>query len=288
VRTLNYQLKQLCMRNHDGSFATRADRERILSLAANQLAELGFVGMSAHSLRTKHVEALLNRWKQEGIKTGSIKNRMSALRWWAEKVNKQNVIKRSNADYEIPNRVLVTNVSKAIELDSKQLDRISDPYTRASIALQAAFGLRREESIKIIPARADGGNVLKLKATWTKGGRARDIPFTTPEQRAAIDYAKTVAGQGSLIPESFRYKDQLERFRSQCQAANIVHGHGLRHLYAMARYLALTGWKCPADGGPKSAQLTRHQKNLDRQARMTISQEMGHEREQITSVYCGR
>ena len=46
MRDLNYQLKQLCHRNRDGSFATQADRERILNLCANDLAERGFQHMA--------------------------------------------------------------------------------------------------------------------------------------------------------------------------------------------------------------------------------------------------
>ena len=41
MRNLNYQLKQLCERNRDGSYATRNDRERILTLVANQLQRAG-------------------------------------------------------------------------------------------------------------------------------------------------------------------------------------------------------------------------------------------------------
>ena len=43
MRNLNYEVKQLCHRNRDGSFATQADRERILDLIANQLHELGYL-----------------------------------------------------------------------------------------------------------------------------------------------------------------------------------------------------------------------------------------------------
>jgi hypothetical protein len=39
MRDLNYQLKQLCHRNRDGSFATQRDCERVLDLVANQLQE---------------------------------------------------------------------------------------------------------------------------------------------------------------------------------------------------------------------------------------------------------
>ncbi len=70
MRDLNYQLKQLCRRNRDGSYATQADRERMLALFANQLHEMGFRRLRAESLKPKHVEALLERWKTEGISTG--------------------------------------------------------------------------------------------------------------------------------------------------------------------------------------------------------------------------
>ncbi len=48
------------------------------------------------------------------------------------------------------------------------------------------------------------------------------------------------------------------------------------------------GWKAPAAGGPKVKVLTTEQREIDRQARLTISRELGHEREQITAVYCGK
>jgi hypothetical protein len=60
------------------------------------------------------------------------------------------------------------------------------------------------------------------------------------------------------------------------------------HNYAQTRYAELTGWKAPAAGGPTSKQLSADQKVIDRQARLTISRELGHEREQITAVYLGR
>ena len=37
MRDLNYELKQMCQRNADGSFATQRDRERILDQVADQL-----------------------------------------------------------------------------------------------------------------------------------------------------------------------------------------------------------------------------------------------------------
>jgi hypothetical protein len=129
---LNYELKQLCARNRDGSFATQVNRDRILTLIANQLREMGFVNMHAQSLKPRHVEKLVEHWKGEGLSAGTLKNRMATLRWWAEKIGKSNVMAKSNDVYGIPDRRYVTNISKARELTSGDLARVTDLYTRMS------------------------------------------------------------------------------------------------------------------------------------------------------------
>jgi hypothetical protein len=78
VRELNYQLKQLCRRNRDGSYRTQADRERQLTLIANQLHGLGYRKMNAQSLKPKHVEVLVKHWQQEDLSVGAIKNRLTS------------------------------------------------------------------------------------------------------------------------------------------------------------------------------------------------------------------
>jgi hypothetical protein len=84
------------------------------------------------------------------------------------------------------------------------------------------------------------------------------------------------------------YRDQQNRFKAQTARADIYRVHGLRHAYAQRRYFELTGWKAPAAGGPRSKDLSPEQKVVDREARLAISRELGHEREQITAVYLGR
>ena len=289
MRDLNYDLKQLCRHNRDGSYATQADREHVLALIADQLEEMGFRHMNAHSLKPKHIEKLVERWLAEELSPGTIKNRMSALRWWAEKIGKENIIARTNAAYGIPDRVYVINISKAKELDMDKLKQIPDLFIHMSLCFQALFGLRREESIKIIPAWADRGSRLVLKDSWTKGGREREIPIRTQQQRQLVDEAKALAKGKSLVaPRYSTYRDYLKYFRYQCERVGIHAFHGHRHCYAQMRYLELTGWACPARGGIKSKRLTPKQKEIDRRAREVISREMGHGREQVTAVYLGR
>ncbi|HHG6048823.1 TPA: phage integrase N-terminal domain-containing protein [Pseudomonas aeruginosa] len=283
---LTYTLRQLCLRNRDGSHATQADRQRSLSLAARQLRESGFHQMRATSLKGKHVEALLQRWQAEGLSAGTLKNRMAHLRWWAEKVGKAGILPADNTKLGIPERRYVTNESKAKELGDR-LDRINDPHVRMSLRLQAAFGLRREESIKFQPRYADRGDHIAIKGSWAKGGRDRTVPITTPEQRAVLDEVHRLAGQGSLIPAHKTYIQQRHVYDGQCKAAGLSNMHGLRHRYAQMRYEVLTGWKAPVIDGSSTAQLGTVQRLADQQARQHISRELGHERMAVTSIYLG-
>ena len=288
MRDLNHQLKQLCRHNREGSFGTQVQRERELTLIANQLHEIGFRGMNSHSLKPKHVEGLVRHWLENEVAAGTIKNRMAAFRWWARKVNRQNVVARSNDYYGIPNRIFVTNTSKAKTVLEADLAKVRDEHVRMSLELQQAFGLRREEAIKFIPTYADQGDHVVLKPSWTKGGKARVIPIRTPEQREVLDRAHKLAGKGSLIPSNRKYRQQLHIYEGHTLRAGLSKMHGLRHAYAQLRYQDLTGWQSPAAGGPSAKTLTPEQRDQDQQVRLIISYELGHEREQITAVYLGR
>jgi site-specific recombinase XerC len=235
MRDLNYQLKQLCKRNRDGSYSTQANRARILNQIANQLQEMGYRRMTTRSLKPKHVDALVKRWLSEGMAAGTIKNRMNCLRWWAAKVDRRNVIARSNEFYGIPDRQFVSQHSKAVVVGNDALSSVKDEHVRMTLELQRAFGLRREEAIKFIPAYADQGDHVRLKASWTKGGKTRIVPVLTQEQRAVLNRAHRLVGSGSLIPPQKTYIQQLRTYERHTTQAGLSKLHGLRHAYAQSR-----------------------------------------------------
>lgn len=288
MKDLNYQLMKLCKANRDGSYSTQATRRRILDRVANQLHELGYKHMQAKSLKPKHVEALVSLWKDQDLSVGTLKNLLSGLRWWARHVGKPDIIPKDNNAFDIGNRSQVAKESKAWELNETQLERISDPYVRLSLRLQAAFGLRREEAIKFRPNYAVKDDHIKLKASWTKGGRKRTVPIKTGEQSKLLEEVRRLARGGALIPPSKNYEEQKIRYDSQVRTAGIRNPHGLRHGYAQRRFEELTGWKAPVAGGPVSKSLTIEQRALNRGARETISRELGHTREEISARYLGR
>ncbi len=284
------ELAALCNRNKDGSFSTQATRRDVLGLVANQLREMGHYDMAATGLKPKHVDKLLERWKAEGLSQATMKNRGSHLRWWAEKIGKGGVIPKTNAALGIERRVYVTNESKAVELASGDLAKIKDERLRVSVELQRAFGLRREECLKFQPgyATAGGPDSIKLKASWCKGGREREVPIRNDYQREVLARAAALASTGSMIPKDQSYIERLKQYEYATNRAGMSKLHGLRHEYAQTRYKELTGWESPAKGGPTAKELTKEPKAQDLTARLKISQELGHNREAITAVYLGR
>ena len=288
MKTLNYQLKELCKYNRDGSFSTQSNRHKILQKMANDLYDLGYRHMQAKSLKTKHVDTLMKQYINEDLSIGTLKNRLAHLRWWANKIAKPSVVAKDNAHYGIGQRELVAKTSKAQVLDHDKLANITDPYIKMSLELQAAFGLRREESIKFIPLLADQKDHICLKSTWCKGGKERTIPIRTETQQDVLNRARLLAGRGSLIPSHLQYVQQMRVYEKQTLKAGFFSMHGLRHAYAQARYEELTGWPAPTCGGPTLKQLTSEQRKIDHDARVTISKELGHIREQITTSYLGR
>ena len=145
---------------------------------------MGYKQMQARSLKPKHIEALVARWQDKGLSIGTIKNRMAAIRWWANKVNKQNVVARSNEHYGIPDRRFVTNESKAKDINQQQLSKVKDEHVRMSLELQRAFGLRREEAMKFQPSYADQGRSHKTQGELDQGRQAEDDPhpYRSPER----------------------------------------------------------------------------------------------------------
>lgn len=291
--TLKNELDELCKKFRTGSHATQANRRAMLHLFSDQLASIGFntYTMRATDIKGKHINRLIEFWRREGLSAGTIKNRMSVLRFWAEKVGNPGAIKDNNT-YKLEKRVYVTNENKSVSLKELDLSQI-DQNIAQSLRLQDAFGLRREESMKFQPVFAldgqkiDSAKYIRIKGSWAKGGRPRTIPITNEKQRNELRnaYARAVENGGSLIPKEKSYVSHMSFFEKVTSALGVGQTHGLRHGYAQDRYFELMGFQCPAVGGVR--ELTAEEKEKDAVIRLQISEELGHSRINITSTYLG-
>ena len=284
MNDLAHDLITMCRRNRDGSHSTQAVRQRGLIAVAKDLQAIGFKPIRARNIKPKHVFKLIEYWQAQGIKSGTLKNRMGWIRWWTKKVNKASILPRTNKELGIEAKRRCRQ-SKAQPLSSNK--KLPDQRMQLVLELMDKFGLRFEEALKLRPGLADQKTVLKLKPSWTKGGRGRDVPIRTKEQRKLLNRIAKVAGSGSLIPPNKSYIQFRKAMENELFKSGIKNVHGLRHQYVQTRYKELTGWACPYAGGPSSHELTEAERVLDRQVRLLISEEIGHSRVEITKVYLG-
>jgi integrase len=290
MNDLAFALTRLTHHSKDGAYSTQGERYGTLILLANQLVSLGYYQLTPHDLKLRHADRLVAQWRTDGLTTGTIENRLSVLRWWAEKVGRPSVLPATNDRWQLPPRQAVPTVSKATSAPPETLVLIPDPYIRHAVALQAAFGLRREECLKFQPHWADCGSYVRLKGSWCKGGRYREVPITTPEQCAILEAAQALVPSktGSMIPPERTYIEQRRRYDALTRRVGLRHLHGLRHAHFQQRFETLTGFKCPVAGGPSWTVMTPEERLRDRMARHQLPAEMGHGRASVCATYFGR
>ena len=283
MTALSKSIYNTCQANKDGSKATQNERLTCLLHFARTVHSWGQKPQSVRGIKDKHT----NRFFKEisHLDAGTRKNYAWHLRWLEGKTNKRGLIPKSNEDLGIPSRTANgENIAK--KLDTAKLQNVTCDHAKMSIRLMAAFGLRRKESIMIRPVQADKGDKIALQASWTKGKVAREIPITTERQRALLNEAKKLAGNGALIPDGKDFYQQENTVDHQCRTKlNNGRKHAYRHNYAQWRYQCLTGWKCPKAGG--KTKLTKSEKRCDRWARNVLTREMGHFDLYKTKVYIG-
>lgn len=279
------------------AFATRTSMVERLKISIKDLHALGYKVLHIKNLKSTHINHLVQHWKQLGLSSGSIKNRMADLRYVAKHFNREHIIHASNDYYGIKNRSYIPTKNKA--MTACDFSKIKDERLRCSLELQQAFGLRREECLKIKPQQAlrqntSGQYYLDLQKSWTKGGIHRRIMITNDHQLNIIKKAQKIAGTSSMIPKEKTYKAQRNFYDTVTRQQGLYNLHGLRHAYAQKRYYEITqektnnnGWHCPIAGGLKSSQLTHEQKIIDQVARKIISNELGHSRIGIVKNYTG-
>jgi integrase len=250
-------------------------------------------------LRGRHVKFMVTRWVRRGLSPGTIQSYLSHLRTFAGWIGKDGMVLEGSA--YVPDASLVRRTYCA-ESDRSWSASAGDPadvvasaveadiFVGAQLAMCLAFGLRVKEAIVFQPflaISADGTSILLGRGT--KGGRPRTVPIDTDAKRGALELARRVAVSdvGHLGDPSRSLKQNGARFYTVLARLGItrrergVTACGLRHQYANDRYETFAGAPSPVRGGD------RIERDIDRQARLRVSEELGHSRESISTAYLG-
>jgi integrase len=264
------------------------------------------------NLGDRHVKYLVEHWLECGLKTGTIQVYMSNLRTFCEWIHHPGMIlplERYLSDPALAKRTCVAHEDKSwiahgIVPEEKLAEiRAYDARAACWLLLYLVFGARLKEIVMLRPHLAEVEGQMLLTADFrarncetylelkrgTKGGRMRWVPIDAPEKRAALEEAKHFVSSetGHLGDPTKSLAQNIRRFKYVCEKFGItkallgVTAHGLRHQYAAERYEKFSGTPAPIRGGEPVA------REIDREARLCVADELGHSRENITGAYLG-
>ncbi|AOZ04241.1 Fis family transcriptional regulator (plasmid) [Cupriavidus sp. USMAHM13] len=296
---LTENLKRILSRTRtsskSASIKTQERRMYTVCRSFVELREVGFMIESPHSLRHKHVQALVTRWVSAGQTGGTIENKLSHLKAFCQWLGKHDLI-RALGDYTDRAahgliRSYVTTRDKSWEgngVDAVALiAKIAEADARVAVQLklQAAFGLRIEESFSLkIGTALRNLDTLRV-VDGTKGGRAREVPVRM--RLGVLEEAATLVdpNSGSTTPSTYsiarwrsHYNAVLRKF-GVCKAELGITSHGLRHEWMQALYKEATGVDAPVKGG-RPGDLEVH-----RQAIQEIILSAGHSKAAKSGAY---
>lgn len=117
-----------------------------------------------------YVDVLFSQWQVQGLLIGILKNCLSYLCWWVEKIGKGGLLLVDNCQFGIVECQYSINQSKVQILD-ECLDVICDLYVQMSLCLQVVFGLCCQECVKFQLVWVDWGDYIVFKGLWMKGGK---------------------------------------------------------------------------------------------------------------------
>lgn len=155
------------------------------------------------------------------------------------------------------------------------------------------FGLRFKEASLLNTKKAlrQAERLGRINITQgTKGGRGKGVNRWVPVNQEQLELLREAAKlQGTaknLIPPDKSYIQWRDhayyQWRSVNKDTDIKGFHDMRAAYACERYTELTGYPAPVVAETRQAD-----KALDTQARVILSQEIGHNRLDVLAAYIG-
>lgn len=278
------------------SIKTQEHRVRAMCGALVELREGGFALTTPWNLRRKHVEWLVRHWVDAKQSGGTIENKLTYLRTLAEWMNKDHMV-GTLADYVDRKanglvRSYVAEVDKSWSGNGiNATEKIAEiaatcPRVAVQLRLQAAFGLRVQESFLLRPAEAVKDAELLGVTRGTKGGRDREVPIE--EKIAVLEEAARLSNPmtGSTIPADRTLKQWGDRYKTVLRKHRVnknglgVTSHGLRHQYLQELYEKVSG--APA---PVKLAGTRPDPALHEEAMSRVVAAAGHSRVTKANAY---
>lgn len=303
VRESGYQAAGRRLGSGVLSASTQETREKMLIKIFRELDGLGYRLPSVHSLRDRHIQALVAAWESRGLAAASIQNRLTHLRKLSDWIGKGGLVRPALAYASDPERVRVGTVAKydhawrAAGIDAAQMVRLVaayDPHVGIQLKLCQAFMLRRREAVMFRPHIADRQTHIVVEE-GTKGGRVRVVEIMSEQQRCVLNEAKAfVRSKTDHVGHSNKTLKQniahfayvLRRFGLTRDQLGVT-AHGLRHEGLGDLFEAVAGVPAPIRVDNVREVLAQVAPDRLQDARRKVAEVAGHSRLSISGAYIG-
>jgi integrase len=278
------------------SIKTQTYRTQQICRSFEELRRNGFALHSPYALKQKHVKFLVDLWIRSDLSGGTIENKLTYLRALADWMGKNNLV-GTLADYA--DRAAHKLVRSYVALEDKswegngidasaKIEEIAatDRRVAVQLKLQAAFGLRVEESFLLRPAEAVRDDGLLSVTRGTKGGRDRTVPIDV-KLEVLLEAAKLSNHfTGSTIPHGMTKQQWKWRYYKVLAKHGVtesgigVTSHGLRHQFLQQMYERLTGVPAAIKQSTERVDREAHREAIQR-----VVEAAGHSRATKANAY---
>lgn len=278
------------------SIKTQERRATALCKSFVELREGGFALQTPWSLKAKHVDYLVRGWVAKGQSGGTIENKLTYLRAIAQWMGKANLVGTlgdyvDRREHDLVRSYVATEDRswEAHGVDAvAKIEEIarSCPYTAVQLKLQAAFGLRVEESFMLRPVEAVRDQRMLAVTRGTKGGRPREVPVG--RKLVILEEAARLCNgvSGSTVPADRTLKQWRDWYYYVLAKHGVtrsglgVTSHGLRHGYLQTLYEEASGVPAPVKRAGLRPDPKEHEEGMRR-----VVEAAGHSRVTKANAY---
>lgn len=242
---------------------TQSMTREVVFAAFRRLHKLNHKIENPRNLGNRHIQILVTDWYLNGKMPKTIQNELSRLRQFTGWIGKPGMVR--DIEHYLPNiepqLLKVSSIAQESKSWTENGIDILEIFKKVDqrdfrlglmLRLELAFGLRREEVLKCNPHLQDYGHHLKILPGQGKGGRWRDIPISTPEQRQVLDFVKqnssktgylgweyARSGKPASLEQNIRKYENFMASLGLTKKLAGVSGHGLRAQFAENQALSM-------------------------------------------------
>ncbi len=203
-----------------GSSITRNDTLNCLARIGRTMQRYGL--QSIKDIKPAHVERYFAELRNGGMSAGRMANHASAMRLMCRMIGKSEVVpsnRELGCSRTVANRTKNADVRLDVNKSTEVREHLSD-NNKIAYDMARHFGLRQKETLlSRKTVERDGMDYLIVEGA--KGGRPRQVPITTKEQREVLarNEAYRATHGGKLIDEDKNLEQGIRQLQNELAAA---------------------------------------------------------------------